>query len=89
MSTPTVQDVNFENPLAAVIVADMLKQVEEVTGNLVELQAEQIDFWKQQYLHLFESLVAANHKDSRAITEGIILDHNQLAEIAMESFTKE
>lgn len=49
------------NPLSAALLAGLIEQAQTTTNDILDMQQEDLDFWKLSYVKLFENMVTATH----------------------------
>lgn len=81
----TTNETEYINPVAFEILTALIKQTADTTNDLLDLQNEDINFWQNAYITLFEQVVEATQNVSTPQLERVLNRSASLAEVAANS----
>lgn len=71
------------NPLQADILADLVKNTQDSMTSVLEMQDEIIEYWKTQFLSLFQSVVDTTDEYTSDQLEAVVCGFADTAEKAL------
>lgn len=77
------------NPLSAALLAGLVEQAQSTTNEILDMQQEDLDFWKLSYVKLFEDMVTATHNCTSPEIDRILDAAAPVAGFAADSLIEE
>jgi hypothetical protein len=90
MTTPINLEIDeslITNPLSAALLAGLIEQAQVISNDILDMQEEDLQFWKLRYIKLFEDIVVASKTITSPEIERILDAAAPVAGFAADSLT--